>query len=66
MAEKIASSPLNIISLGKKAFYEQISIQPISQAYCLAEKYMIENLSFEECKEGIDAFIEKRNPNWKS
>jgi enoyl-CoA hydratase/carnithine racemase len=34
LAEKIISSPPNIIALGKKAFYEQIAL-PTSQAYRL-------------------------------
>jgi len=27
---------------------------------------MIENLKAEDAREGIDAFLTKRNPNWKN
>jgi hypothetical protein len=54
----------SIIALGKKAFYEQIAIGQVGQAYAVAEKYMVQNLCLADAKEGIDAFVQKRHPNW--
>ena len=38
---------------------------PLDQAYEYASQVMIENLMDQDSKEGIEAFLEKRNPNWK-
>ena len=35
-----------------------------SDAYKYTSKVMIENMLKEDAKEGIDAFINKRNPQW--
>lgn len=37
--------------------------------YCFyrnGEKIMIENLELDDCKEGLQSFVEKRKPNWSS
>ena len=63
MAHKIASRPNDAVRLGKKLFYEQLG-QPLNQAYCTATDAISNNMMFDDAKEGIDAFIEKRDPNW--
>ena len=37
----------------------------LSKAYQYTSKTMTENLLKHDAKEGIDAFIEKRSPDWK-
>ena len=37
----------------------------LSKAYEYTSKVMTENLLNEDAKEGIDAFISKRSPDWK-
>ena len=37
----------------------------LSDAYNYASKVMVENMLKLDAKEGIDAFINKRKPNWK-
>ncbi len=49
---------------GKRAFYDQIQLS-VTQAYDASEKVMVSNLQETACIEGIAAFAEKRNPNWK-
>lgn len=64
LAEKIASKPPSAIQLGKKLFYQQLN-QPLSEAYALANEAITCNMLHEDTLEGVDAFIEKRQPNWK-
>ena len=37
----------------------------LSDAYDYASKVMVQNMLNIDAKEGIDAFIDKREPNWK-
>ena len=64
LARQIAShSPLTI-AIGKRAFYEQIE-RGLHDAYDLATDAMTRNMLARDAEEGIDAFIEKRPPQWK-
>ena len=38
----------------------------IEKAYDYTSKVMTKNMGFNDAKEGIEAFIEKRSPNWKN
>ena len=38
----------------------------LEEAYEYASERMIKNLQAEDAKEGIDAFLNKRNPKWKN
>ncbi len=38
----------------------------IEKAYEYTSKVMTKNMGYNDAKEGIKAFIEKRNPNWKN
>ena len=63
LANKIASKSSQSISIGKEAFYQQLEM-PISEAYKHTSKVMIKNMEFNDAKEGITAFMEKRRPKW--
>jgi enoyl-CoA hydratase/carnithine racemase len=65
IATKIASKSPNAIEIGKLIFYEQLDM-PLNAAYQLASKTMVHNMNDDEAKEGIDAFLTKRTPNWSS
>ena len=65
LAKKIASKSTLLIKIGKKAFYKQLEM-PLRKAYKYTSKVMTENMMALDAKEGISAFIEKRNPKWKN
>ena len=64
MAIKISKKSSMTVKIGKEAFYKQIDMT-LSEAYDYASKVMVDNMLKVDAEEGIDAFIEKRNPNWK-
>ena len=64
LAQKIAGKSPLAISLGKKMFYQQANMD-LSAAYQFAGERMTCNMDSEDAREGIDAFIEKRRPEWK-
>ena len=63
IANKIASKSAMTVKMGKQAFYIQSELE-LSEAYKYTSKIMVENMLKEDAKEGIDAFINKRNPKW--
>ena len=65
LAKKITSKSNLTIKIGKKAFYKQLEM-PLKSAYKYTSKVMTENAMALDAKEGISAFLEKRNPNWKN
>jgi len=65
IAKKIASKSNITIKIGKKAFYKQLEM-PLNKAYKYTSKVMTENMMMLDAKEGVSAFLEKRNPIWKN
>jgi enoyl-CoA hydratase/carnithine racemase len=65
LAQEISSKPPRVVRLGKKLFYQQLD-QELNQAYSNATDAISGNMMLDETREGIDAFIEKRKPNWPS
>ena len=64
LARRIAGhSPLTI-AIGKRAFYAQID-RGLDDAYDLATDAMTRNMLARDAEEGIDAFLEKRTPQWE-
>ena len=63
LAGKILAKSAHAIALGKDMFYKQLSMD-LSEAYAYASERMACNMDSEDAREGIDAFIEKRKPNW--
>ena len=39
---------------------------PLYKAYKYTSKVMTKNVMAQDAKEGISAFLEKRNPKWKN
>ena len=51
------------VEAGKRVFYEQLEMN-LESAYMLASEEMARNMMFRDAGEGIDAFIDKREPVW--
>lgn len=63
LAQVVANKLPSAVALGKGAFYAQIE-QPLAEAYRLAGGRMVDNIMEADTAEGIQAFIEKRPPDW--
>lgn len=63
LAQRIASKSPATVKIGKQAFYRQLEVG-LGEAYQQAASVMVENMLYQDAKEGIDAFIEKRTPTW--
>ena len=64
MAKLIASKSSMTLKTGKQAFYKQKEMS-LSDAYDYTSSVMVENMLKIDAQEGIDAFIEKRQPKWQ-
>lgn len=62
-AHSVARHSLAVIELGKKQFYEQIKMDDFS-ALSYSCKVITENSQLADTAEGINAFFEKRPPQW--
>ena len=63
LAAKVASKLGSAVKVGKSAFYDQLSLST-EEAYAQTGAAMVENMLFRDTEEGIQAFIEKREPDW--
>lgn len=64
LAAKIASKSPLTLRIGKEAFYRQLEYG-LREAYEYTGAVMVRNMMTDDAAEGIDAFIEKRQPIWK-
>ncbi len=65
LVSSILSKPAQAIALGKAQFYRQLEMG-LSGAYQLAAQTMVCNFHEPETLEGVQAFLDKRTPSWKS
>jgi enoyl-CoA hydratase/carnithine racemase len=63
LAQSIVAKPALAIALGKGMFYRQLEMG-IEGAYQLAGQTMACNMIDDVAQEGVDAFMNKRKPNW--
>ncbi|MES1954461.1 enoyl-CoA hydratase [Salinisphaera hydrothermalis] len=63
VAHQLAAKSGMTVATGKKAFYRQREM-PLAQAYEHAAGVMVENMLARDAEEGIDAFLDKRAPQW--
>ncbi|MEZ5907742.1 MAG: enoyl-CoA hydratase [Hyphomicrobiaceae bacterium] len=64
MARRIAGKPAATVAIGKEAFYRQLEL-PLAEAYAYASEVMVTNMLHADAREGIGAFLEKRQPDWE-
>lgn len=63
-AKQIASKSPLTVKTGKTAFYRQLSM-PLDEAYAYTSQVMADNMQTLDAKEGISAFLNKRDPKWQ-
>lgn len=63
LAEQICSKPAVAIEAGKQLFYRQLETG-IEAAYQMAGETMACNMMADDTLEGVQAFLDKRKPNW--
>ena len=64
LARVIASKPPATVVAGKRGFYQQMDMG-LPQAYAHAGQVISSDFAHPEGQEGMNAFIEKRPPDWK-
>ncbi len=64
LADQIAGKLGAAVRIGKRAFYDQMEMT-LDQAYAFTGDVMVENMMYRDTVEGISAFLEKRDPDWK-
>lgn len=65
MAQTLASKMNGVLGIGKTAFYEQMQM-PLADAYVYTGDVITANMMMRDTEEGIAAFLEKRDPDWKN
>jgi enoyl-CoA hydratase/carnithine racemase len=63
LAQTVASKLAPAVRIGKRAFYQQAEMSR-AEAYRYAGDVMVQNMALDDTAEGINAFLEKRDPNW--
>lgn len=65
LADSIKAKPREVVAMGKALFYRQVETG-LEAAYRDAAAVMACNFVRDDATEGIDAFIQKRKPDWRS
>ncbi len=64
LANQIAGKSPLTLAIGKEAFYRQVEMG-LEAAYAYTNEVAADNMMARDAEEGIDAFIEKRKPEWR-
>jgi len=64
LADRIIAKSAVAVSTGKRMFYKQVELG-LEAAYDFAAETMACNMMAEDAGEGIDAFMQKRSPQWR-
>jgi len=64
LAEKLAAKSPVALQLGKRSFYEMADL-PYDRAFELTGNHFALLCTTEDAHEGVDAFLNRRNPEWK-
>ncbi len=63
LADKVASKLGSAVRIGKRAFYEQLEMT-LDDAYAHTGRVIAENMLHPDTAEGVQAFLDKRPPDW--
>ena len=64
LARQVATASSHVVAIGKRAFYQQLELDRPA-AYEVAQRVMLQNLQSHDAREGISAFLDKREPEWR-
>ena len=64
MAKIISQKSPQALAMGKQSYYAQEGL-PLEEAYSTASDFMVDNILMSDAVEGVDAFLNKRKPEWK-
>ncbi len=64
LAEQIAQKPSHVVAIGKEAFHAQADMS-VPEAYAYTADVMVRNMLDLDAQEGIGAFLDKREPEWR-
>ncbi len=64
LATGIAGRSAPSIAAGKRAFYHQLDME-LAEAYAYTGKVMVDFMLSGDGREGMDAFLDKREPTWR-
>jgi len=62
--DRIKAKSTMTVKTGKQAFYNQVHM-PLAEAYDYCAQVMVENMLKYDAEEGIGAFLEKREAEWR-
>lgn len=65
LVDRLLGKPREALAMGKTLFYRQLETG-MESAYQLAGQSMACNMAHEVAQEGVQAFIDKRPPQWKN
>ena len=65
LARQIAGKLTLAVAMGKEAFYRQAELG-LEAAYAFTSDVMTKNMLARDTEEGVDAFLEKRQPRWNN
>lgn len=63
LAQRVARSSRETLAIGKRAMADNLGL-PLGEAYAHASGVMCANAAAPDAREGIDAFLAKRDPVW--
>jgi enoyl-CoA hydratase/carnithine racemase len=63
LAKTVASKLPSAVKIGKEAFYNQAQMTT-ADAYAYTGEVMVQNMLDRDTDEGINAFLDKRDPDW--
>lgn len=63
LAEQVASKLGSAVAVGKRAYYEQLEMG-LDAAYAHTGRVILDNMLHKDTVEGIQAFLDKRTPDW--
>ena len=63
LVQQITRYSAKVVHIGKEAFYKQVDMS-FEEAISFGTQVMLNNFEEPDTSEGVQAFVEKRDPKW--